>query len=133
MPELLTVVVIVGVLAAIALAMFSSQKQKADDADAKSNASELVAAVDRCYVEAGDFTACDGRGATDELGGTGLPVGTGPGEVSVTSSSTVSFEVAALSKAGHHFFVEQGTDGKQVHTCDAGAASDGGGCNNGSW
>ena len=38
--ELLAVVLIIGILAAIALGMFASQKQKGQDAAAKSNASE---------------------------------------------------------------------------------------------
>lgn len=131
--ELLAVVVIIGILAAIALTMFTSQKQKGEDADAKSNASELVAAVDRCYVEASDFRDCDGQGAGDQLPNTGLPIGTATGQVSVTTATLVSFKVTALSTAGHHFFVDQGADGRQVRTCDAGASSDGGGCASGSW
>jgi type IV pilus assembly protein PilA len=131
--ELITVVLIIGILAAIALVMFTNQKQKGDDADAKSNAGGLVAAVNQCYVEAFDFTACDGQGAGDRLGNTGLPLGAGQGHVSVTAVSVNSFQVTATSNAGHHFLVSQGTDGLQVRSCDAGAFPDGGGCSNGSW
>jgi prepilin-type N-terminal cleavage/methylation domain-containing protein len=131
--ELLAVVVIIGILSAIALAMFTAQKQKGQDADAKSNASALTAAVDRCYLEASDFRDCDGQGAADQLSKTGLPMGTGAGQVSVTSSTLVSFRVTALSTAGHHFFVDQGAAGVQVRSCDAGASTDGGGCVSGSW
>jgi prepilin-type N-terminal cleavage/methylation domain-containing protein len=131
--ELLAVVLIIGILAAIALVMFTNQKQKGDDADAKSNAGGLVTAVDQCYVETADFTICDGQGAGDELGSTGLPVGPGVGRVSVSASTSSSFQVTAISVIGHHFFVIQGPDGQQVRSCDAGATSDGGGCSNGSW
>jgi type IV pilus assembly protein PilA len=131
--ELLAVVLIIGILAAIALAMFSTQKQKGDDADAKSNAGGLVGAVDQCYVETADFTQCDGQGADDKLGAPGLPVGPGVGHVSVTSVTEDTFQVTAISSIGHHFFVIQGVDGKQVRSCDAGATSDGGGCASGSW
>jgi type IV pilus assembly protein PilA len=134
MPELLVVVVIIGVLAAIALVMFTGQKEKGEDANAKSNASALVAAVDRCYVETGNFTACDGQGPNDELDNTGLPIGSGNGKVSVTDSTVSTFKVIAISTGGHHFNVEQGPTSKQVHTCDAGASgTDGGGCSNGTW
>jgi prepilin-type N-terminal cleavage/methylation domain-containing protein len=132
--ELLVVVLIIGVLAAIALAMFSTQREKGQDADTKSNASALVAAVDRCYVETGDFTACDGQGPNDQLGDTGLPLGPGSEHVSVTDSTFNTFEVTAISAAGHHFIVSQGPTSQQTHTCDAGAPNnDGGGCSNGSW
>jgi type IV pilus assembly protein PilA len=132
--ELLVVVLLIGILAAIALVMFTSQKQKGEDANAKSNASSLVSAVDRCYVETGNFTQCDGQGPNDDLGNTGLPIGAGSGHVSVTASTVNTFEVTSTSSGGHHFIVKQGPTSTQTHTCDAGAAgNDGGGCSNGSW
>jgi type IV pilus assembly protein PilA len=134
MPELLVVVVIIGVLAAIALVMFTGQKEKGQDANAKSNASALVTEVDDCYVETGNFTQCDGQGPNDELGNTGLPIGTGNGQVSVVDSTVNTFRVTAISPEGHHFRIEQGPTSAQVHTCDAGATgTDGGGCSNGAW
>jgi type IV pilus assembly protein PilA len=133
MPELLVVVVIIGVLAAIALAFFTTQKEKGHDANAKSNASALVAQVDSCYVETGSFIDCDGQGPNDELSDTGLPMGSGHGQVSVTSSTVNTFTVISISSVGHHFLVEQGPSSQQTHTCDAGATLDGGGCSNGNW
>jgi type IV pilus assembly protein PilA len=134
MPELLVVVVIIGILAAIALVMFTGQREKGQDANAKSNASALVSAIDSCYVETGNFTACDGQGPNDELGNTGLPIGTGNGQVSVVDSTVNTFRITATSSGGHHFRVEQGPTSTQVHTCDAGAAgTDGGGCAQGIW
>ena len=134
MPELLVVVVIIGVLAAIALALFTTQKEKGQDADAKSNASGLVSQVDSCYVETGSFIDCDGQGPNDDLANTGLPMGTGRGEVSVTSSTVNTFTVTSTSDQGHHFRVRQGPSSEQTHTCDAGSSGiDGGGCSNGTW
>ena len=134
MPELLVVVVIIGILAALALAVLTTQKEKGHDADAKSNASALVTAVDTCYVETGNFTACDGQGPNDELDARGLPVGTGSGQVDVSSSTVNTFTVTSTSEAGHHFRVQQGPTSVQTHTCDAGPSGiDGGGCSNGTW
>src|SRR5690242_16107455 len=134
MPELLVVVVIIGILAAIALAVFTTQREKGHDADAKSNASALVTAVDTCYVETGNFNACDGQGPNDELDGRGLPIGVGRGQVNVTSSTINTFTVTAISDEGHDFLVKQGPSSAQTHTCDAGASGiDGGGCSNGTW
>jgi type IV pilus assembly protein PilA len=131
--ELITVVVIIGILATIALVGFVNQKQKGDDADAKSNAGALVGAVDQCFVGATSFTDCDGQGAGDQLPNLGLPLGSGPGKVGVTSATVNSFQVTATSNVGHHFIVTQGPDGRQLRSCDAGAFPDGGGCSNGSW
>jgi len=131
--ELITVVLIIGILATIALVMFTNQKQKGDDADAKSNAGGLVGAVNQCFLGVTSFADCDGQGAGDQLGNTGLPLGGSPGQVSVTSATANSFQVIATSNAGHHFVVDQGPDGLQVRSCDAGAFPDGGGCTNGSW
>ena len=133
LPELLVVVVIIGILAAIALVLFTSQKEKGQDADAKSNASALVVEVAASYVGTGDFIDCDGQGTGDSLGRTGLPIGTGRGEVSVTASTVDTFKVTAISTAGHHFTISQGPTSEQVHSCDAGLVSDGGGCSQGSW
>jgi prepilin-type N-terminal cleavage/methylation domain-containing protein len=134
MPELLVVVVIIGVLAAIALGVFATQKEKGQDADAKSNASSLVAHVDSCYVETGNFIDCDGQGPNDDLGNTGLPMGSGRGEVSVTSSTVNTFTVTSTSDQDHHFRVQQGPTSQQTHTCDAGPGDiNGGGCSDGSW
>ena len=133
LPELLVVVVIIGILAGIALAAFSGQKEKGQDADAKSNASGLAAEMDSCYVDAGTFISCDGQGPNDELGDTGLPMGSGPGKVSVTAATVNTFTVTAISPSGHHFRIKQGPTSEQNHTCDAGSVSDGGGCSNGSW
>jgi prepilin-type N-terminal cleavage/methylation domain-containing protein len=132
--EVLVVILIIGILSAIALVMFTSQRDKGQDANAKSNASELVAAVDRCYVDTQDFTLCDGQGANDKLGTTGLPIGSGPGQVSVTSATGISFTVTSVSSGGHHFVVQQGADGVQNRSCDAGSpGTSGGGCNNSTW
>ena len=57
--EILVVVLIIGVLAAIAIPVFLGQRSKADDADAKSNARNIYAQVESCGTEAGgDYTDC---------------------------------------------------------------------------
>ncbi len=48
--ELLVVILIIGILAAIALPAFLGQRTKAQDADAKSNARNLVSHVESCYT-----------------------------------------------------------------------------------
>jgi type IV pilus assembly protein PilA len=128
--EVLVVILIIGVLAAIALPAFIGQKDKSEDADAKSNARNLVSQVEACYTPAEDYRSCDTQA---ELGNTGLAYGTNPGQVEVSAASQDTFSVTAVSKAvtagaNNTFTIERDANGVVVRTC-TGA----GGCKSGSW
>lgn len=56
--ELLTVMLIIGVLAAIALPTFLGQRKKAHDAAVKSNLRNAVTQIEACNVDAGTYAAC---------------------------------------------------------------------------
>ena len=103
--ELLVVILIIGILAAIALPAFLGQQEKGQDADAKSNARNLVSQVESCFATEQDYTKCD---TSAELGTTGLTWGTTAGTVSVLTGATAdSYTVEAVSKAttgGTHKF-----------------------------
>jgi type IV pilus assembly protein PilA len=128
--EILVVILIIGVLAAIALPAFIGQKDKSEDADAKSNARNLVSQVEACYTPAEDYRSCD---SLAELGTTGLAYGTNPGEVEVSVAGQDTFSVTAVSKAvtagtNNTFTIERDANGVTLRTC-TGA----GGCKNGAW
>src|SRR3954471_22727643 len=60
--ELLVVVLLVGILAAIALAVFLNQQDKGRDASAKSDVNNLVRTVQACnagHDDVDDFRLCD--------------------------------------------------------------------------
>ena len=57
--ELLVVILIIGILAAIALPAFLSQRTKSQDASAKSNARNMVSALESCYATGQDYSTCD--------------------------------------------------------------------------
>jgi len=128
--ELLITTVIIGLLAAIAIAMFASQTKKADDATAKSDARTLVTFMHTCHVQSEDFTKCATKADTEAEG---IDWGTGPGQVSVVNTTQDSYEIEAVSRAetngSHHVFTITRTPGTAVsRTC-----SGGGGCRNGTW
>jgi type IV pilus assembly protein PilA len=102
--ELLVVIVIIGILAAIALPQFFVHRDKAEDADAKTDVRSLSTMVEGCYVTELDFTKCDDA---TELGDTNLDIGTAPGDVYVSASTATSYTVTAVSKGnvgGNHLF-----------------------------
>jgi type IV pilus assembly protein PilA len=131
--ELLVVVMIIGVLAAIALPMFLSQQGKGKDAAAKSDARNLATAVHSCQSGAErDYTDCDEQ---SELASEtqGYDWGSGPGQVSVTSATADSFSIAAVSKqstggSNNTFTLTRLSNGTISRTCTGT-----GGCADSSW
>ena len=70
--ELLIVMVVIGILAAIAIPAFTNQREKGHDASAKSNAANVRRSVESCAAEDGKtYADCD---TATELGETGVPV-----------------------------------------------------------
>ena len=132
--ELLVVILIIGILAAIALPAFLGQQQKGQDADAKSNARNLVSQVESCFATEENYTKCDT--AAEITPDTGLNYGTGAGQVSVTASGTNTYTIVATSKAktgttNHTFTIDKPASGASSRTCAP--AGDGGCPTNGSW
>jgi type IV pilus assembly protein PilA len=102
--ELLVVILIIGILAAIALPAFLGQQKKGEDAEAKSNARNLVSQVESCYANEQTYANCD---TAADLPNTGLDIGAGNGQVSVTASGQDSFTIVGKSKNGNTFTIQK--------------------------
>ena len=130
--ELLVVILIIGILAAIALPAFLGQQEKGQDADAKSNARNLVSQIESCFATEQTYVSCD---TAAELPNTGLSYGTGAGQVQVTAATVSTYTVSAVSKAGgatpHTFTIQKTGTGDSVRAC---TPTGKGGCpNSGAW
>ena len=134
--ELLVVILIIGILAAVALTQFTEHKKRGEDADAKSNARNLAAQVELCFAPNENFEYCD---SSDELEPvTGVDYGGGPGQVQVTAADERSYTIVAVSKAksgstNHTYTIDRNISGVIARSCTAGGGNDKGGCNNGKW
>src|SRR4051812_29469919 len=126
MIELLVVILIVGILAAIALPTFLGQQKKGQDASAKSNARNLVSEVESCFADTQDYRQCQ---TASDLGGTGLPLGSSPGQVEVVASAATNFVISASSRSGNTFLITKASGGPVSRSC----LGSGGGCKSGSW
>jgi type IV pilus assembly protein PilA len=131
--ELLVVILIIGILAAIALPNFLNQRDKAQDANAKSDARNLVSQLESCFTNNDTYTGSgvSGSSVSSCLGSsTGLSIGPGAGRVDVTSADDKGFVVVATSKSGDTFSITKSvTDGVISRSCSGSNGS----CSNGSW
>ena len=134
--EVLVVIILVGILAAIALAVFLRQQDKGRDSSAKSNVTNLVHEVQACNAGTAnpeDFRNCD---TAAELGQTNLPIGTDapqpassdcgdpPAAASVTGGSVRVYEsgpdcfvVLGISESGNHFWYVKHNGGSFTRNC----------------
>jgi type IV pilus assembly protein PilA len=126
--ELLVVILIIGVLSGIAITVFVSQKDKASDAEAKSNARNLVSLVELCFSTDEDFRQCD---TSAKLGDDfGLRWGSNGGEVRVVNATKDSFVATAVSQSDdREYTVTRHPSGQRDLTC----TPSGGGCKSGEW
>ena len=120
--ELLVVILIIGILAAIALPAFLGQRQKGQDASAKSDVRNMVSHVESCYANSESYADCETSNDVDSSGISG---------VAFTNMTADTYTLTATSKSDNTFTIAKGANGTTTRTCD----TDGeGACpSNGSW
>ena len=124
--ELLIVILIIGVLAAIALPAFLGQRSKGQDSSAKSAARNLVSAVESFYATNKTYV---NAGSDDDVQESGV-YGTNDGEADILSSSATGYRVVGQSASGNRFTITKTGTGVS-RTC---STTNNGGCpSGGTW
>jgi type IV pilus assembly protein PilA len=112
--ELLIVVVIIGILAAIAIPQFSSTKEKAYDSAAKSDLRNIMTAEEAYFADNQTYTAVTiGAGNTADLDTDGtVDVSMSEGvSANVTLGSTAGFSATAQHQQSTNIFCISTTTG----------------------
>ena len=125
--ELLVVLIIIGLLAAIAIAAFTGQQNKAHDADAKTSARVAQLAMETYFVDHKSYA-----GATPtELQGIQPALVNAPG-LTVQSANSNSFELStsSTSTSSVTFTVARSANGTITRSC---TPPNSGGCKGGVW
>jgi type IV pilus assembly protein PilA len=114
--ELLVVILIIGILAAIALPAFLSQRQKGQDASAKSDARNLISQMESCFSSEQSYTNCAG---SQEVQTSGLAIGSASGQVEISNPGATSFTVIGHSRSGNDFTAIKGASSPVDRRCSA--------------
>ena len=101
--ELLVVILIIGILAAIALPAFLGQRSKGQDADAKSAARNMVSAVESFYATNQTYANANSDNDIKQSG----VWGTGNGQASVTASDATGYTIVGNSASGNKFTISK--------------------------
>ena len=117
--ELLAVVVIIGVLAAIALPAFLGQADKARDATAKSDVRNAVSQMESCFRHVELYAGCPD--SLHELN---------PGVTATVTGGGATYDVAKVSESGTTFTIQRSAAGYS-RSCDV--PGDGGCGDDSSW
>ena len=125
--ELLVVILIIGILAAIALPAFLGQRQKGQDASAKSDARNLVSHVESCYTQEQSYTTCASKTSGD-VKASGVDLS--KVAFAVPGPTSGDYAVTATSESTGTFTIEKTSTGYK-RTCSK--KGEGGCDSNGAW
>ncbi len=129
--ELLVVILIIGILSAIAIPAFLSQKSKANDAAAKTQVGTMQTAMETYSTENnGSYE----KSSVAELQTIEPSLKEVTTAVPTAASGTPnSYTITSESVGTKDTFTLTNTAGVVARTCTVGAGSNGGGCKGGKW
>jgi type IV pilus assembly protein PilA len=119
--ELLVVMLILGLLAAIAIPSFFNQREKAKDADAKAAARTAQTAIETYATDnGGEYTGATAGAATDDLNV--IEPTLNDADVTVVAADTDTYEVMVTSdgSAANEFSISRIANGTTTLTCTEG-------------
>lgn len=137
--ELLVVMLILGILAAIAVPSFFSQRDKAKDADAKALTRTAQTAMETYANEnEGQYTGATSAALIaieDTLNNADGGDGSGNGDaLAVGNIGADTYSVTVTASTGNTFTIARAANGNTSQTCTTAADDNtGGGCNGGTW
>jgi type IV pilus assembly protein PilA len=100
--ELLVVILIIGILAAIALPAFLGQRQKGQDASAKSDARNLVSHLESCFAGSETYVGCN---TSQDVTESGITLGTAVGQAELSGLSANGYTIVGHSKSANDFTI----------------------------
>jgi prepilin-type N-terminal cleavage/methylation domain-containing protein len=113
--EILTVIAIIAILTAIAIPVYFGQREKAQDAAAKSVVRDAMTAVESVYADTHDFSAVDDSDLhatepsiafVDAANAAVAPTAdAGENEVDWHGTGVTTYEIGSLSRSGRSFGV----------------------------
>ena len=129
--ELLVVILIIGILAAIAIPAFLGQREKSQDASAKSQARNAATAMESIYTDDQSYGSGDQLAAAQQVEPT---LGTENVTVTVTGNDIDGYTITAAHGAtGHVFTLDKDLNRAEPVERTCGDTGDGGCPSDGTW
>ena len=125
--ELLVVMLILGLLAAIAIPAFFNQRTKAQDAEAKSTVKTAQTALETWATDHNAQYTGATRTELKNIEPTLSSASTGGNAITALSVTTNAYTITVQSDSGNTFSIERKSDGSLAYPCTGGGGCPGAG------